>query len=93
MLEDVELVMGGSPLQVDVVLHPMEVDGKGEIGLTKNLLKPAGLGCWLSNPSGEGSQSLSLDAVLSLSTVLSLSIVSSELFRLKEKGLNLSRID
>ena len=42
MLEDVELVMGGSPLQVDVVLHPMEVDGKGEIGLTKNLLKPAG---------------------------------------------------
>ena len=47
---------------------------------------------WLSNLSEEGSQTLSLDAVLSLSTV------SSELkllFRLKEKGLyrNLSRID
>ena len=31
-----------SILQVGVVLHPMEVEEKGEIGLTKNLLKPAG---------------------------------------------------
>ena len=30
-----------SILQVGVVLHPMEEE-KGEIGLTKNLLKPAG---------------------------------------------------
>ena len=28
--------------QVGVVLHPMEVDRKGEIGLTNHLLKPAG---------------------------------------------------
>ena len=99
VLEGVELVMGGSHISKNL-LHPPGGCGSSSDGGRKRrdwtnqeFVKACRrLGCWLSNLSGEGSQTLSLDAVLSLSTV------SSELkllFRLKEKGLyrNLSRID
>ena len=98
MLEDVELVMVGSHISKNL-LHPPGGCGSSDGGRKRRdwtnheFVKACRrLGCWLSNLSEEGSQTLSLDAVLSLSTV------SSELkllFRLKEKGLyrNLSRID